>query len=106
MNDNPKIPKISTPSSNVRLGARNTCRDGHRSRPVRDANGRELGYLCLECGRLIRRRGPIELLETCSLAWLNRSDVEIGDGCRRELERTLRRERRRANTVRQEPTDV
>lgn len=92
-----KIPQLPP---RRRIGPRsrppNPCADGHRSRPVRDASGRELGYLCLGCGRMIHRRGGHDLLELCALGYLTRDDVELGDACRIKLERILRRERRNA----------
>lgn len=81
------------------------CADRHVSRPVRDAKGRELGYLCLGCGRMIHRRGGHELLELCALSYLTRQDVELGRACRRRLEAILRRERRKAGVDEEETDD-
>lgn len=75
------------------------CADRHVSRPVRDAKGRELGYLCLGCGMLTHRRGGHALLEVCALSYLTREDVEISTACRRRLESILRRERRKAGVA-------
>jgi hypothetical protein len=71
----------------------------HRFRSVRDANGRELGGLCLPCGELLHYRGGVELLRAASLIYLLREEsgeVVLGDRCRRRLQATRRRLARQA----------
>lgn len=71
----------------------------HVSRSVRDRDGRELGYFCLECGGLTRRRGPDELLEAAALVYLVREEageVELGRRARARLQTIRRRLARRA----------
>lgn len=94
--DETRVPQLP-PRRPIRTSTRrpDPCPDGHLSRPVRDTNGRELGYLCLGCGRMIHRRGGHDLLELCALRYLE-NGTELGDACRTKLERILRRARRAA----------
>ncbi len=93
MSTDRKVPQLP---ARRRIGpAPDPCAGGHLSRPVRDADHRELGYLCLGCGRMIHRRGGHDLLELCALTYLD-NGTELGDACRRKLGRILRRARSNA----------
>lgn len=83
----------------------------HRARGYRDANGREIGALCLSCGTIIARaKVDDETLRLAALTFLIREEageVELETPARRRLQAIRRRAaREQARRNRQEADDA